>query len=96
MKFAVKTVTCLGCKTPLRANNSIKGESSVHQLLSFPNEDQNCRRSHGPLHQLPAEDGRAIPKASEFVIRIANPLRSSLDPMSEMSRIVASRCLMFQ
>ncbi|KAG6854025.1 DNA-directed DNA polymerase delta [Blastosporella zonata] len=24
MKFAVKTVTCLGCKTPLRANNSMK------------------------------------------------------------------------
>ena len=24
MKFAVKTVTCLGCKTPLRANNSVK------------------------------------------------------------------------
>jgi DNA polymerase delta subunit 1 len=23
MKFAVKTVTCLGCKTPLRANNSV-------------------------------------------------------------------------
>ncbi|KAG6868419.1 hypothetical protein C0993_003363 [Termitomyces sp. T159_Od127] len=26
MKFAVKTVTCLGCKTPLRANNSVKSE----------------------------------------------------------------------
>ena len=26
MKFAVKTVTCLGCKTPLRPNNSVKGE----------------------------------------------------------------------
>ncbi|PIL25090.1 hypothetical protein GSI_12979 [Ganoderma sinense ZZ0214-1] len=26
MKFAVKTVTCLGCKTPLRPNNSIKSE----------------------------------------------------------------------
>jgi DNA polymerase delta subunit 1 len=25
MKFAVKTVTCLGCKTPLRANNSLAG-----------------------------------------------------------------------
>lgn len=26
MKFAVKTVTCLGCKTPLRSNNSVKSE----------------------------------------------------------------------
>lgn len=25
MKFAVKTVTCLGCKTPLRSTNSVKG-----------------------------------------------------------------------
>lgn len=24
MKFAVKTATCMGCKTPLRANNSMK------------------------------------------------------------------------
>jgi DNA polymerase delta subunit 1 len=28
MKFAVKTVTCLGCKTPLRANNSVAGMSN--------------------------------------------------------------------
>lgn len=27
MKFAVKTATCLGCKTPLRANNSVKSKS---------------------------------------------------------------------
>ena len=26
MKFAVKTVTCLSCKTPLRANNSVKSK----------------------------------------------------------------------
>ena len=26
MKFAVKTATCLGCKTPLKSSNSIKGE----------------------------------------------------------------------
>ena len=24
MKFAVKTVNCLGCKSPLRANNSVE------------------------------------------------------------------------
>lgn len=26
MKFAVKTVTCMGCKTPLRTNNSVASE----------------------------------------------------------------------
>jgi DNA polymerase delta subunit 1 len=26
MKFAVKTVTCMSCKTPLRANNSVNSE----------------------------------------------------------------------
>ena len=28
MKFAVKTVTCMGCKTPLRTNNSVTSESA--------------------------------------------------------------------
>lgn len=32
MKFAVKTVTCLGCKTPLRANNSIKGKCNLQSV----------------------------------------------------------------
>lgn len=27
MKFAVKTVTCMGCKTPLKATNSVKSAS---------------------------------------------------------------------
>lgn len=32
MKFAKKTATCLGCKTPLKGTNSVKGElpCSVH------------------------------------------------------------------
>lgn len=34
MKFAVKTVTCLGCKTPLRANNSVKSRCPP-DLLDF-------------------------------------------------------------
>ena len=29
MKFAVKTITCLGCKTPLRATNSVKSKSCL-------------------------------------------------------------------
>ncbi|KAF8517965.1 delta DNA polymerase [Hysterangium stoloniferum] len=41
MKFAVKTVTCLGCKTPLRANNSIKDGAVCN----------NCRPRLGELFQ---------------------------------------------
>ncbi|KAA1468795.1 hypothetical protein DENSPDRAFT_834227 [Dentipellis sp. KUC8613] len=41
MKFAVKTVTCLGCKTPLRANNSIKDGAVCN----------NCRPKLGELYQ---------------------------------------------
>lgn len=33
MKFAVRTVTCLGCKTPLKTNN--KGESQFRRSRSF-------------------------------------------------------------
>ncbi|KAF8519681.1 DNA polymerase family B-domain-containing protein [Gautieria morchelliformis] len=41
MKFAVKTVTCLGCKTPLRANNSFKNGAVCN----------NCRPRLGELFQ---------------------------------------------
>ncbi|KAF8573753.1 hypothetical protein K439DRAFT_1399532 [Ramaria rubella] len=41
MKFAVKTVTCLGCKTPLRANNSMKDGAVCN----------NCRPKLGELFQ---------------------------------------------
>ncbi|KAL4246251.1 DNA polymerase [Abortiporus biennis] len=41
MKFAVKTVTCLGCKTPLRANNSVKNGAVCN----------NCRPKIGELYQ---------------------------------------------
>lgn len=32
MKFAKKTATCLGCKTPLKGTNSVKGESVTTSL----------------------------------------------------------------
>ncbi|KAI0305911.1 DNA polymerase family B-domain-containing protein [Multifurca ochricompacta] len=41
MKFAVKTVTCLGCKTPLRANNSIDSGAVC----------DNCRPRINELYQ---------------------------------------------
>ena len=36
MKFAVKTVTCLGCKTPLKANNSTG--TSAYLIVLFTAE----------------------------------------------------------
>ncbi|OCH91039.1 hypothetical protein OBBRIDRAFT_887287 [Obba rivulosa] len=41
MKFAVKTTTCLGCKTPLRPNNSVKNGAVCN----------NCRSRVGELYQ---------------------------------------------
>ncbi|KAJ7718487.1 DNA polymerase family B-domain-containing protein [Mycena maculata] len=41
MKFAVKTVTCLGCKTPLRANNSVKNGALC----------KDCKPRMGELYQ---------------------------------------------
>ena len=43
MKFTVKTTTCLGCKTPLRVNNSVKGDKSA--------VCNNCRPRIGELYQ---------------------------------------------
>ncbi|KAJ7224475.1 DNA polymerase family B-domain-containing protein [Mycena pura] len=41
MRFAVKTVTCLGCKTPLRANNSVKNGAVC----------KDCKPRMGELYQ---------------------------------------------
>ncbi|TDL23693.1 hypothetical protein BD410DRAFT_746439 [Rickenella mellea] len=41
MKFAVKTITCMGCKTPLRPNNSVKNGVVCN----------NCRPRLGEFYQ---------------------------------------------
>ncbi|EGO22139.1 hypothetical protein SERLADRAFT_451027 [Serpula lacrymans var. lacrymans S7.9] len=55
MKFAVKTVTCLGCKTPLRANNSVKNGAVCN----------NCRPKTAELYQ------RHVGTASEMQVRFS-------------------------
>ncbi|KAL4063167.1 DNA polymerase family B-domain-containing protein [Scleroderma yunnanense] len=55
MKFAVKTVTCLGCKTPLRANNSVANGAVCH----------NCRPKIGELYQ------KQVTTASQHQIRFS-------------------------
>ncbi|KAF5355326.1 hypothetical protein D9758_006032 [Tetrapyrgos nigripes] len=56
MKFAVKTVTCLGCKTPLRANNSLNKDGAVCK---------NCRPRMAELYQ------KQITTASELQVRFS-------------------------
>ncbi|KAI0731291.1 DNA polymerase family B-domain-containing protein [Earliella scabrosa] len=55
MKFAVKTVTCLGCKSPLRANNSVKNGAVCN----------NCRPRLGELYQ------KHVSSASELQVRFS-------------------------
>ncbi|GLB41714.1 putative DNA polymerase [Lyophyllum shimeji] len=55
MKFAVKTVTCLGCKTPLRANNSVKNGAVCN----------NCRSRIGELYQ------KQVMTTSELQVRFS-------------------------
>ncbi|KII85833.1 hypothetical protein PLICRDRAFT_144471 [Plicaturopsis crispa FD-325 SS-3] len=55
MKFAVKTVTCLGCKTPLRANNSVKNGAVCN----------NCRPRVGELYQ------KQVTSTSELQVRFS-------------------------
>ncbi|KAG6813826.1 DNA-directed DNA polymerase delta [Tricholoma furcatifolium] len=55
MKFAVKTVTCLGCKTPLRPNNSVKNGAVCN----------NCRGRLGELYQ------KQIMTTSELQVRFS-------------------------
>ncbi|KAF8884972.1 DNA polymerase family B-domain-containing protein [Infundibulicybe gibba] len=55
MKFAVKTVTCLGCKTPLRANNSVKNGAVC----------KNCKPRMGELYH------KQISSTSELQVRFS-------------------------
>ncbi|CAL1714984.1 unnamed protein product [Somion occarium] len=55
MKFAVKTVTCLGCKTPLRPSNSVKNGAVCN----------NCRPRVGELHQ------KQVMSTSELQVRFS-------------------------
>ncbi|KAF9499463.1 hypothetical protein BDN71DRAFT_1442132 [Pleurotus eryngii] len=55
MKYAVKTVTCLGCKTPLRPNNSVKNGAVCN----------NCRPRIGELYQ------KQVTTSSQLEVRFA-------------------------
>ncbi|KAH9852052.1 DNA polymerase family B-domain-containing protein [Lenzites betulinus] len=55
MKFAVKTTTCLGCKTPLRGNNSVKNGAICN----------NCRPRLGELYQ------KQVTTTSELQVRFS-------------------------
>ncbi|KIM82947.1 hypothetical protein PILCRDRAFT_819751 [Piloderma croceum F 1598] len=56
MKFAVKTVTCMGCKTPLRGNNSVNIDGAVCN---------NCRPRLGELYQ------KQVTSSSELQVRFS-------------------------
>ncbi|TFK39414.1 DNA polymerase family B-domain-containing protein [Crucibulum laeve] len=55
MKFAVRTVTCMGCKTPLKANNSLKNGAVCN----------NCRTRLPELYQ------RTVLSTSELQVRFS-------------------------
>ena len=87
MKFAVKTVTCLGCKTPLRANNS--KDKSLFRIQGYAIVvDTSNRRSD--LQQLSTKNRGTISQASRNYVRIASAVFTTMDTMSTMSRIAAS------
>ena len=93
MKFAVKTVTCLGCKTPLRSNNSVKGERSL--LFPIEIEIQNSFVRWRCLQQLSASNWRTIPEAGRKHLRFTSALFTTLDTMSKMSRLPSSGSFSF-
>jgi len=83
MKFAVRTVTCLGCKTPLKTAN--KGPSkptcaawqAVSALTRRPGPLPRWRR----LPELPAADRRALPEAAADDVAAPGQLLAALDPV---------------
>lgn len=67
MKFAVKTITCLGCKTALRPANSVKSKSTMRlyeSLLIYFFQDgvicNNCRPRLGEFYQKQTKTASAL------------------------------------
>ena len=108
MKFAVKTATCLGCKTPLKSSNSIKGESPLVLTSSkclSRHEDgavcNNCRPRIGELYQKQVcfciSCYYSRHKLMTSVIGLlcvgnASSLLQTVDTVPTVSRLIASRC----
>jgi hypothetical protein len=86
MKFAVKTQTCLGCKTPLP-----KGTFPPLRVFFVwgPNGFRSQRRG---MPKLSPSCWRIVPKTSHFDQRIRDALLAIVDSMSTMSRLVTSGC----
>lgn len=105
MKFAVKTVTCLGCKTPLRANNSV---SSAYRLRRSYNTKSslcflidgavcdNCRPRINELYQKQVQSSflTVFPinlcTAGNDDLRDAGEICKTMDAVSAMPRISTS------
>lgn len=84
MSFAVKRVTCLGCKTPLKPN-ALSQSCDVNSQASL----ELTRRSRRPscLQQLPAEDRRAARQAGRADFTGRDGFRSALDAVPAVSRL---------
>lgn len=90
MKFAVKTVTCLGCRTPLKPN------SLSQSLTSFATRslaDPVSTRRPSRLQQLPPSNGRVARQASLHCRTSRNGLRSSVDAVPTLPGLAASGAL---
>jgi hypothetical protein len=87
MKFAVKTVTCLGCKTPLRSNNSVKSELQQISPLTPSHQPLLCRWCC--MQQLPTKDRGVISQAGRKRVRIPSTVLAVVDAMSTLSGVFA-------
>lgn len=105
MKFAVKTVTCLGCKTPLKTNKGMfkSFAQSKTDLPTAPFGRWCC------VSELSAQVGRIVPEARKYrpaadtlinkltdlyIVRFDRLVTSrfcpALDSMPALSRVFAS------
>lgn len=91
MKFAVKTVTCLGCKTPLRGKEI--SMSHIHWFKSPIYLTIYYRRSF--VQKLQTQDARIVPEASYFDIGATSPIFSFMDTVSAVSRLASSGVFYF-
>lgn len=82
MKFAVKTVTCLGCKTPLKGKDISRLIPYDFQLKAEKYGYRGC-----PMQELQAENARVVQQACDDELPVASPLCAIMDAVPALSRI---------
>ena len=89
MKFAVKTRTCLGCKTALKPTNSVPGREDPSQA-AIVGKELTVQLRWRCLSQLSKAITRAVSQTDKVICGASDAVRKAMDAMSALPGIPSS------